>query len=243
MLDWEINNRIYSYAFYVMATATFLLGLVSGGYYLAALSAALLLVAAVYFRSGHILNNLLLKKGRVIEVYNGYTLSDDLAAAVKRASNGYVAVSCVLLSGGAAERNGEHIEAMVTKTDFPFEFSLGLRSVDHGRVLDGLEERRRLKEIEIARSDPKNYDKVNGLRRELSVIDNEIRSVRGEKLLAMKMRLRTFAKSWSATEAAREAVRNAGFISGSFSSTLGLEHEILMGERLLNELEAEGDLE
>jgi hypothetical protein len=241
MLELRMKNRLYSYAFYALAAALFALALATQSGFATAVSVILLSLSALYFSSGHIVNNLLLKRGTVIEVSDGFRLNEELSAAVKRIGNEYLAVSCVLLRGAAGERDGAQIETIVSNTDFPFEFSLGLESLNHDRMLDALEEKRRLKEIEIARSDPKKYDRMNELRRELAVIESEIRSVRGEKLLALKMRLKTFAKSTGEFKASREASRNAEQLAKAFSAMLGLEHEMLSGERLLEELAMEGE--
>ncbi len=242
MLQFENGNRLYSYAFYALAAGVFVSSLVAQNGYLATLSAVLLFASAAYFSSGHIVNNMLLKRGVVVEVCNGYRLSEGLASAVKQIGSEYFAVSCVLLKNAPTERNGEQITSLVYNANFPFEFSIGLKSVDQGRLLDSLEERRRMKEIEIARSDPKKYDKVNGLRRELALMESEIRSIRGGRLLATSTKLKTFAKSTSEFEASREAARNAEQIANSFASALGFEHEILKGERLLEELEIEREV-
>ena len=240
MRELEIKNRFYSYAFYALSAGIFAMCIILQNGYLTAVSAVLLFISVVYLHSGHMANNLLLKHGSVIEICNGYVLSDELTAAVKRIGNDYFAVSCVLMKSTSGERNGEQISSLVSNVDFPFEFSIGLESVNHERMLDALEEKRRLVEIEIARSDPKKYDRINVLRRELSVMEDEIRSVRGERLFATKIKLKTFARSQSDFEAALETSRNANRIASSFSSVLGFEHEVLKGERLLNELETEG---
>lgn len=242
MMELDIRNKLYAYAFYSLAAATFIASLLVQNGYLSILAALLLLASAVYFHSGHIVNSLLLKCGNVIEIYNGYKLGNDLTAAVKKVGNEYFAVACVLLRGGDNERNGDRLTSLVHNADCPFEFSLGLRGVNYIKVLDGLEEKRRSKEIEIARSDPKKYDKVNGLRRELSLIESDIRNIRGNKLLALILKLKTFARSESEFEAAREATRNAERIASAFSSALGVESELLRGEQLLSELEVERDI-
>lgn len=239
MLDLEAENKQYSYALYSLSAVVAIASLISGNAYFAVLSAILLLLSAVYFNSGHIVNNFLIKHNMVIETYNGYRLSEGLSAAVKRIGNEYFAVSCSVITNPSEGHDGEHIAALIRNADCPFEFSIGLKSVDSGRLLDKLEERRRLKEIQIARGDQKKYDKVNELRRELALIESEMRSVRDGKMLAIAVRLKTFGRSVSEFEAAREAAKNAERIASAFSNALGFEHEILKGEKLLELLEIE----
>ena len=241
MLELDSKNRIYSYVFYAMAAVLLVLALLTQSGLATAISIIMLLLSAIYFNSGHMVNNLLLGRGAVIEVSNGYRLSDDLSAAVKRIGNECFAVSCVLLKSAVEERNGEQIENIVSKADFPFEFSISLESLNHDRMLDSLEEKRKLKEIEISRGDPKKYDRANELKRELEVIESEIRNVRDQTLMAVKFRLKTFARSQGEFEAAREAARNAEALASSFSSTMGFEQTVLRGEALLKELGMEAE--
>lgn len=239
MLELELADKSYSYAFYAASLLVFLASIAFRNAYLVALATMLLAAAALYFRSGHIINNFLMKKGRVVEVYNNYRIGENLASAVKRVGNTYFGVACAALRSGSEEQKGEVLESIVYNTSFPFEFSLGLRGVDRERMLDSLEERRRLKEIEITRSDSRKLEKLNALRRELNIIENEIRSVREQKMLALSMRLKTFSSSSDEFEAGREAYRNIEQLASSFSSSLGMECEILNGERLLSELSLE----
>ncbi|MCL5238863.1 MAG: hypothetical protein M1286_00090 [Candidatus Marsarchaeota archaeon] len=239
MLEFDSANSAYSYAFYASAMVVFATGVLFWNPYLVALSAALLLASSVYMHSGHMMNSFLLRRGSVIEICNGYRLSEIPEAAVKSVGGRHFAVSCMTLNPTGDDRNGERLESLIYNTDFPFEFSVGLRKLDNSKVLDSLEEKRRLKEIEIARSDTRKYDRVTQLRRERGTLESEIRGIRSELLLSRAFRLRTFAESASAFGAAREAAANADRLASSFSATMGFECEKLSGEPLLEELEAD----
>ena len=242
MLENEFGNRIYSYLFYALAAVLLLASAFSHNAYLLMAAILLLLASAVYMHSGHLLNNFLIGRGKVIEVYNWYKLSENLSSASKRVGNAYFSVSCAVLKRVSGDRNGEQICSIVSNTDFPFEFSIGMRSVDKEKLLDDLETKRRLKEIEISRLDPKKYDKANCLRRELGVIEGDIRNIRGQKPLAMAIRLKTFASSRDEADATAESSQNLERIASAFASSLGFEHETLKGERLLEELSLEKEV-
>ena len=167
MLDVELQNRGYSYAVYAAAIVTLASGVLLRNAYLLAADALLLLCSVAYLNSGHIINNMVLRKGKAIEVCMGYSLSEDLRSMVKARENAHTAISCVVVRSNGAERNGELLGTLVRNTDFPFEFSVGMEGINQGKVLDKLEEKRRMKEIEIARCDAKRYDRINVLRREL----------------------------------------------------------------------------
>ncbi len=240
MLELELRNRLFSYTFYALAAAVFVASIFTYSIYFIAVTSVLLLFSAIYFHAGHLLNNFLLGHGSVVEIYNGYKLSENIGSAVKRINDSYFSISCALLSGYGDAHKGELISSIVSNVDFPFEFSIGLRSVDKARLLEGLETKRRMKEIEITRSDPKKYDRANSLRRELGVIESEIRGIGGQKPLTLLVSLKCFARGQGELEASRESLRNVEQLAGTFSSALGFEYEIMKGEALIDQLSLEG---
>lgn len=238
MQDVNITNRLYSYAFYTAAIAMLAASVLSFNPYLLALAIILLPAAALSYSSGHLLNNFLLSgKGASTGLYNGFSVRERLSSAVRRSGNDYVSISAALLSkNGSDETQRETVETLVSNVNFPFEFSLGIANIDKNKLLEGLETKRRIREIEISRLDPKKSDKLNGLKRELSLIEDEICKIRTEKPLAITARIRTFSSSRSELEAARDSERNIEQLAGMFSSMLGFDCEILKGEDLLREV-------
>ncbi len=241
MVEKELTNRLYPYAFYSLAAAMLVASVFSFNLYFLAFAAVLLLLAAVFFSSGHLVNNLLLRRIGVIDFYGGFRLSKRLCAITRKSGNGYLSISAAILRKNSEEREkAEIVESLVSNVNFPFEFSLGIRAVDKKKVLEGLETRRRMKEIEITRSDGGKYDKVNKLKRELSVIESEIKGFRERTPLAVEAKVKAFWLGQNEAEAARESEKNIEQLSGMFSSMLGFEYEILKGESLLEEVTFEG---
>lgn len=97
-----------------------------------------------------------------------------------------------------------------------------------------------MKEIEISRSDGRKYDRLNRLKRELSVIEGEIRGFRERRPLVVEARIRTFWLGRNEAEAAMESEKNIEQLSGMFSGMLGFECEMLKGESLLEEATLQG---
>jgi hypothetical protein len=241
MAEKELTNRIYPYAFYSLAAVMLIASVLSFNLYFLAFAVVSLSAAAVFFSSGHLINNALLKRIGTVDLYDGFRLSKRQYAATRKASGGYVSLSVALLRKNSEEReNADIVESLVSNVNFPFEFSLGISTVDKNKVLEGLETKRGIKEIEIARSDPGKYDRLNKLKRELSVIEGEIRGFRERKPLMVGAKLSTFWLGQNETEAARESEKNLERLCGMFSSMLGFEYEMLKGEALLEELTFQG---
>lgn len=241
MIEKELTNRLYPYAFYSLAAAMLVASVFSFNLYFLAFAIVLLLSAAVFFSSGHLVNDLVLKRMGFIGFYEGFRLSKKMYSVTRKSGNGYISLSAAILRKSGEEKEKlDLLESLVSNVNFPFEFCLGIRSVDKRKVLEGLETKRRMKEIEITRSEGGKYDKTNKLKRELSVIEGEIRSFRELRPLAVEARVKTFWLGQNEMEAARESEKNIEQLSGMFSSMLGFECEMLKGEDLLEEVTFQG---
>lgn len=240
MEEHDAINRAYSYLFYAAAVLCLACGAFLSNAYLVLSTSVLLLLSAVYLNSGHILNNVLIRRSSVIEVYNGYRLSEGLDSAVKKVGGSYQARSiAVLIAEKAGGASHEAIRNLVESIHEPFEFGIMLREADRKRIMEGLETRRRMKEISISRMDQKKQDRMNALKREIDILDSEIENVRkGGKALEVVMKLGALASSESRAEAARESSASIRHIADAFSASLGLGYEILKGEELLAFIEA-----
>lgn len=230
------SYRPYSYAFYSSAILMFIASIAFSNAYILAFAIASLSLAALFFSSGHLINSLILRRTGPIEPYCGFRLSRSLRSATKKVGSTYLSISAALLrQAGDMNTKDELVEALVSNMDFPFEFSIGIKGVDKDRMLEGLETKRRMKEIEVTRSDPQKLDRINALKRELSVIEGEIKNLKEEKPLSIEAKVRTFGISKSDIEAASESERNAGRLASAFAAMLGFEYEHLKGEALLEE--------
>ncbi len=238
MEEHNIKNKIYAYLFYGLAAVALASSVFFYNTYLFALSIALILISAVYFNSGHMVNNLLLKRSLVIETYNGYSLSDGMRSAVKKVGDGSCSVSIAILrlNRGVEVESGK-ILSLLEGIDKPFEFILQLRQVNERALLESLETKRRMKEIALNRVSG-SYDRANELKREISVIEQDIGGIRGNgKALEVRIKIKATAVSGDRSDAARSSSRNIEQIANAFSTMLNASYEILRGEDLLSDLE------
>jgi hypothetical protein len=233
----EINklNALYSYAFYAAAVAVLLVSAIAGSAY-AAFSAILLLLAAVYLNSGHMLNNLLIKRSKFIMIKNGYRLGRNLSSAVKKEGEAYTGVSIAELMVGKAVDNGMFGNIIDNIKD-PFEFSVSIRETEKRRLVESLETKKRVKEIALSRIDPKMYNKINQVKKEIEIIEKEMANILGgSKSLEVSIRLKAIKSSSDRVEAELEPTKSIIRIANAFCTNLGLEYRILSGEELLASL-------
>ncbi len=233
-----LMNRLYSYAFYALCASVLVASL---AFYSAALfvaAALLVFLSALYYASGHIVNNALLRRSLVVEIRNGYRLSSALSSAVRRTGPAYLSVSVASMAlRGGEGAGGNEMQSLLESLGEEFEFSIRVREVGKRKLLEGLETRRRMREIALARLPQGAYDRANALRREIAVLDGEISAVRAmAKALDVTVRVSAFARSEDEAEAARLSLASLAHVADSFSAVLKTEYTVLAGEELLAEV-------
>ena len=235
MDEYSFSNRLYSYMFYALASGMLIVSVFFYNILLFAFASLCMFLAAMYYSSGHILNNILLKHSFVVETYNEYRLSDNLSSAIKKSGNEYkaVSVSILTLNRGVSVNSSEML-SIIEGVHEPFEFSISIKEINKKALIENLETKRRMREISLARVSSNSYDKANGIKRELEVYEKEIEGVRGKgKSLDVKIVIKTNSASVDEAEAARSSFSNLLHVSDAFSTILNADYTVLRGEELL----------
>lgn len=236
MEEQALSNRIYSYMFYALSVLMLIVSVFFYNIMAFVLATLLIFLSALYFSSGHIINNILLKHAFIVEVYNGYRLSDNITSAVKKIGGDYhsISVASLSLNRGVSVKSSDML-ALIEGISDPFEFSISLREIDRKALLESLETKRRMKEISLSRLSQGKYDKANEIKRELEVFDSEIEGIRSKgKALDVSIRIRTVAISGDEIEAERASFASLVHVSEAFSTVLNASYNALKGEALLS---------
>lgn len=240
MYEYEITNRTYAYAVYLLSACVFVLALVFYNWALLIASCAILLVSVVYLHTGHIINNYLLKHSKIIEIYNGYKLGLDLTYVTKKVGKLHQGVSIALFEPNSKmENRSGQVAELLEAVKEPFEFSIELREINKKQLVEPLETKRGMKEIALGRLSGGSYSKLNKLKREIELLDSEIGHLtKSGKSFEMMIKMRTTVIADSEIEAGREAAKNLDSVASKFSVRLGIDYNLLKGERLLEAVEA-----
>ena len=238
MISERSLSAIYPYLAYALAAILFLISVFTLNPYAVALVSILMLASIVYLNSGHIINSLLIKNLGIIEIKNEYKLGKNLLSATKKSEGQYISFSLAALQITKKPSEPYRImEEMLEKVRIPFEFSIGLRAIDGKEVTEKLETARRMKEISLSQVESTDYKRINKIKRELNVIENDLSLVTGgDSPFEVLMRLKTSAVSESEGEALRQSARQIEYLCGIFSSSLNLKYDIIRGEELLEQL-------
>ncbi|MDE1850234.1 MAG: hypothetical protein KGH54_00360 [Candidatus Micrarchaeota archaeon] len=234
----DFIERNSNYLAYGAFAATMLLSIILLSPAALAISAVSLAVAIAYSRSSHIINPILARRHGIVLVGHGYRLSENPKVAVRDDGPLYKGV-CVahLIPNSRITNSGEKFEEIIAKCRFPFEFSMQVAENDLKSVVDALETRRRMKEIEISRTRASKSDELGRLRRELAIIESEITEItKGKRPTGVVLKVKSGSSGPTESAAANSALSQLEQLCSLFSATYNLGHRVLSGEELLSNM-------
>ncbi|MGC8662484.1 MAG: hypothetical protein ACP5RT_01720 [Candidatus Micrarchaeia archaeon] len=232
----NFGEKSFSYIFYIYSIICLSLAMLFGNPSFMLFSALFILLSIVYYHSGKIINNLILKNTRTLVLSKGYELSGIGVSVVRRNGLVYESISVAYLILYAPIANAStSLQSLLEKVRVPFEFSIELAELSKKKIIDDLETKMHMKEIELSNikeADAKNFNRI---KRELSIIENEIKTIKnGSKPFNVRFKIKCRYESQSMVEAINTSSKNLEYVSGLFSSILNTSYVILKGEDLLN---------
>ena len=218
-----------------MSIATFIASLISANAAVLAISSMILLSSVILLHSGHIINNILVKKSKIIEISGNYRLSQNLNSISRNENGLFKSMSMALLwPRQSSQIKGDSVRDLLDSLTEHFAFSIELLEVDKTKILENLKTKLRMKEIALSRIDASAHDKANALRRQIDLINGDISNLASAgKSFQFAIKLMSICVSESQAEAESSSSKNIEIIANKFSAALGIDHEILSGERLL----------
>jgi hypothetical protein len=235
MKEAELFNKLLFYIIYITSVIFLLITFISGSFYLIIISSGLLLLSLIYLHSGHIVNNYLIKKSKIIEISNNYTLSSSLNSVFKRKGTQYVGISMAEIKQyGQSNISSESMKSLIEAIHEPFEFSIYFYELDKEKLLEPLETKKKMKEISLTKINENKQDKINLIKREIEILNSEIENIRSSpKSFDVSILIKSFSISNSEGEAVTQSFKTIQRIADTFSASLKLEYEIIRGEKLL----------
>jgi len=229
------SDRTYSYAIFAFAVLALISAALMGSPLLIVLAIVLSLLSVIYLHSGHIINNIILGRSGIVEVSGGYSLHESMASAVRKYGQYYKGISVAELKiDSAASYSSSQFAGIIEKSGVPFTFTIGIRNIDRKTFTEALETKRRMKELAISNTPSDSYDKLNRLKRELSMIEGELKRVNdGSKPIEAFAYVSSSAVEKSSSEAANASLRQLEEVVSLFKASLGVNCSISKGEELM----------
>jgi len=231
----NLGDKLFAYSFYAISICSLLFSLLFGSALLAFLAMVMALLSIIYLHTGKLINNLLIKNSRVIVLSNGYELSNNLYSAVKKGNSFYESISiAILIVNSQISNNGLAFEQLLDKLKVPFEYSIELKELNKKRILEELETKLHMKEIQLANEKP-NSKELGRLKREIGIIESEINAINsGGNPFNVEFKIKCRAASTSLIEATSVSQRNVELVANLFATSLNVGYRLLKGEELLN---------
>lgn len=203
-----------------------------------ALLVSMLLIA--FYKLYYIIESVIFKRTNLIQVLDDCELSGDRTATIRRTDSGICATAAASLensSDGAIDK--EKIENIVANSHCTFRFVVQIERVDTYKLLDKLQTKRSMIEIEIGKLDERssrnNIAKLNSLKRKVDQLSHEIDKVTsGSAPLKVAQYIITTAFSESKTIAQERAKSQIRELASEFGALVGTRSEVLSGDELLN---------
>ncbi|MCL4379449.1 MAG: hypothetical protein M1160_02265 [Candidatus Marsarchaeota archaeon] len=233
---------IDKYVPYILITACFValaLGAATLNPYVVSLAAALSLSALVLHKMWGIIEARIFERTNLVQVFSGFELSGNRSVIISRSAKRYTATSAArVVSLGTTVIDREKIENMIAHTNFPFKLVMHVERVGVARLLERLQTRKGLKEIELSRiEDPgsgKGLVSANRLKSEISLLEHEIEGINGGGMpLRLAYYAMTSAVSESRHKAEEEALVQIRSLSSEFDATFGTRSSLLSGEEMV----------
>ncbi len=230
------DNKNNFYMAYALSAAIFITALILSNPAILLASALLLLFAVIMLHSGHIINNLLIKRSKIVMLSGNYRISTNLVSISRKEGELFRAISIALLKPRAGSEVKSHsLKDLLDSLNERFEFSVELSEADKTKILDNLRAKLRMKEIALSRIGEKSYDKASFLKRQIDLINGDISSLASSgKSFQFVIRIKSISTSDDQNDAEAYSAKNIEILANKFSASLGLDYDILRGEALLD---------
>ncbi|MGC8572061.1 MAG: hypothetical protein ACP5RI_01740 [Candidatus Micrarchaeia archaeon] len=216
--------------------------IISLNLYLILFDSILLLLSIALFAFSDIFHNLIIKHSNIIQVFNGYELSNDRSIAIFRSNGKVCALSAAMIDpSNVDELSKDKIEHLIGNMNYPFKLVMKTDKLDIKKIIDKLQTKKSMHEIAISRLNSNNSKHslyINKLKREIEIIEHDIASIsNGTVPIKLIYYVMTVAVADTVLEASERSKSQIKEIAAQFNVMLSSHSSILEGDDLIRLLE------
>lgn len=231
----------YNYVEYVLLAILAIdsvLGILIRNFYLVLVSIALCSVIAIFHYFKEFFDSLVFKHTDIVQVLDGYELGGDRTVVTRKMGQKYIATAGGFLNIESGSLDKDKIENIIAHFSYPFRFSMVVERLNAVRILDTLQTKRNMKEIELSRIGDTNKGRglarAMGIKRGIEQLEHDIKSISGGYApVRVAYYIATSAESERRYAAEEEAKAHARGLLGAFDSALGSTSNLSSGNSLL----------
>ncbi len=201
-----------------------------------ALIAALLLALLTFFYSKYekLIHSLILGRYNIVMRKERQYLAVP-TCTVKLEASKYVGKAAAHIDPSRIKHTNENLlENIMFRINFPFSIKIDLSKNDTSKLIEKFETSLHMKEIQIANS--ADIHRINILRKQAAVIEEEIRQLANSEALMCTILLTTQFVSESEAECISGTSKQINELCNAFALAYNSEYSILQGEDLLAEV-------
>ncbi len=205
---------------------------------LASLFVAIFLVA--FYKLHYIVDAVIFKRTNLIQVIENCELGSERATAIRKLGTKFCATAVAALDNTSTESvDKDKIEKIIANSGCAFRFVVQVERIDINKLLNGLQTRRSMREIELSRLNDSaaksNVAKANTIKRQIELLDHEIDRVStGGAPLKVAQYIMTSAISDNKSVAQEQAKSQLRELASEFGALIGTRAEMLSGNELLD---------
>jgi hypothetical protein len=196
-------------------------------------------ILVAFYKLHYLVDSFVFKRTNFVQVLDGCELSGDRTTAIRKVGSKFSATAAALLQSNSNESiDKEKVESIVINSHCAFKFVMQVEKLDINKLLDRLQTKRNMKEIELSRLknvSKESTPKINNVKRQIEQIEHEIEVVStGGTPLKVAQYIMTSSISESrfgAQEGAKSQLRE---LAGEFGALLGTKSQMLMGNELVD---------
>ena len=206
---------------------------------IASLAVSALLIP--FYRLHYLVESVLFKRTNLILLLDSCELSGERSAAIRRIGDMFCATTASLLENSAGKPiERDRIENIIANAHCAFRLVMQVERIDMNKLLDRLQTRRGIKEIELARLGSQNSgrdaSKAAMLRRQIDQLEHDIERISSGSPLKISQYIITSAVSENRFAAQERAKSQICELASEFGALIGSKSEILSGEELVRVL-------
>jgi len=230
------DEKLAFYSTVTLAIIALIAGIAINSAALVALCAAFAMLSFLLDKSWYIIEALFFSHSNVIELCGKYELDGSRDVAVARNSYSFSATAVALLEGASKPVNQKDLEGLIARTGFAFKYIMHIKAVSASKVLDTLNTKRAMKEIELSRLEGSagSNAKRNMIKREIEALSNDIDMISNGAPLKMVRYISTTATAQSKIAAEETAKRQIRELMSGFSAVSGSESRLVSGTELID---------
>ncbi len=241
------NEQIIVYLFGIFSIISLIAGVIILNSFLIGLSLFLGFSCFILYKMWDIIENVIFKHSNLIQVFNGYELSNNRYVAIRKINKFFSATSIALIKINETDIDKIKLENIIANINIPFKIVIQIEKVNLEKLLDNLKTKLYSKQIIISKlensSNKKFGIKIEQAKKYISGIEQDIKNIElGLTPLKLCYYIMTSALSENKFIAEEESKQHIKTITNQFNAIFSSYSEIVYGNELLRLLELDSEI-